>query len=50
MAVKAEGYIAKLLSAYEKATGEKPIKIAGEVDIAVSNYYQYRNGAENPTA
>lgn len=43
-------YIAKLLSAYEAATGEKHSKIAGDMDIALSNYYLYRNGMGNPTA
>ena len=50
MAVAAEDFIAGLLSAYEEATGEKPFKIAGDMDIAVSNYYRYRNGAGDPTA
>lgn len=43
-------YIAKLLSAYEAATGEKHSKIAGDMDIALSNYYLYRNSMGNPTA
>lgn len=49
MAVKAQDYIAKLLLAYEKATGEKPFKIAGDMEITASNYYRYRSGAGNPT-
>ena len=49
MAVKAQDYIAKLLLAYEKATGRKPFKIAGDMEITASNYYCYRNGKGNPT-
>ena len=49
MAVKAQYYIAKLLLAYEKATGEKLFKIAGDMEIAASNYYHYRDGSGNPT-
>lgn len=50
MAVTIHDYIAKLLSAYEEATGEKHSKIANEMDIPISNYYLYRNGRGNPTA
>ena len=50
MAVKAQDYIAELLLSYEKATGEKPFKIAGDMEIAASNYYHYRDGTGNPTA
>ena len=50
MAVTTQDYIAKLLSAYENATGEKNFKIAGDMDIPISNYYLYRNGIGNPTA
>ncbi len=49
MAVTVQSYIARLLSAYENATGERHSKIAGEMDIPVSNYYLYRNGMGNPT-
>ncbi len=49
MAVTVQSYIAKLLSAYENATGERHSKIAGDMDIPVSNYYLYRNGKGNPT-
>ena len=50
MAVTIHDYIAKLLSAYEEATGEKHSKIANEMDIPIANYYLYRNGTGNPTA
>ncbi len=49
MAVTVQSYIARLLSAYENATGERHSKIAGDMDIPVSNYYLYRNGMGNPT-
>lgn len=49
MAVTKQDYIAELLSAYEEVTGEKHSKIAGDMDISVSNYYLYRNGKGNPT-
>jgi len=44
-----EAYIAELLAAYEDATGERHFKIAGDMDISISNYYLYRNGKGNPT-
>lgn len=50
MAVTVHSYIAKLLSTYEEATDEPHSKIAGEMEIPVSNYYLYRNGKGNPTA
>ncbi len=49
MTVPMEDYIAELLSAYENATGERHSKIAGDMDISISNYYLYRNGKGNPT-
>lgn len=50
MAVRVEDYLAKLLTLYEGTTGESHFKIAGRMDIPVSNYYLYRNGMGNPTA
>ncbi|MEY8386507.1 hypothetical protein AALC17_04295 [Oscillospiraceae bacterium 38-13] len=49
MAVNLEMLVAQLLSEYEKVTGEKIFKIAGDMDIPISNYYLYRNGTGNPT-
>ena len=49
MTVTAQEYIAKLLSAYEDVTGEPYFKIAEDMEIALSNYYHYRNGTGNPT-
>jgi len=31
------------------ATEERHFKIAGDMDISISNYYLYRNGKGNPT-
>lgn len=50
MAVNLEKLVAQLLSEYERVTGEKIFKIAGDMDIPISNYYLYRNSTGNPTA
>ncbi len=44
MTVKEHDFVARLLSEYENITGETHSKIAGDMDIPVSNYYLYRNG------
>jgi len=49
MTAPKQDYIAELLTAYEAATGESHSKIAGDMDISVSNHYLYRNGKGNPT-
>ncbi len=49
MTVKVHDFVARLLSEYENITGETPSKIAGDMDIPVSNYCLYRNGMGNPT-
>ncbi len=49
MTVKVHDFVARLLSEYENITGETHSKIAGDMDIPVSNYYLYRNGMGNPT-
>lgn len=43
-------FVARLLSEYEEAVGRNHSQIATDMDIPVSNYYLYRNGAGNPTA
>jgi len=48
MTVPMEDYITELLTAYEDATEERHFKIAGDMDISISNYYLYRNGKGNP--
>ncbi len=48
MTVPMEDYIAELLSACENVTGERHSRIAGDMDISISNYYLYRNGKGNP--
>ncbi len=49
MTVKEHDFVARLLSEYENITGETRSKIAGDMDIPISNYYLYRNGMGYPT-